>query len=717
MLQPVLIAPFQTGLDTDEAPYIAPIDSFTELENFHVYHGYVEKRNGSDLLGYMVHSNSNGDSSFSISSITNANPGVVTTSTNHGFSDGDQVVLNNVEGMTEVNFQRYTIANVTATTFSIVDTTTFGAYTTGGVVNLSPGLPIMGLTRYLNDNNEYELFAFDTERAAKYNSTTHTFEPIDSSTFVSEPDLFDSGANDYIWCCQWQTPDDSVNKMYFTNGKPRETQKNGILFYPTSAGNIYRIRPPISPTGTTRELVGCKLIFTLAERLVVLNTYETDGADIINYPQRARYSQAQNPGESHWREIPGGGGYLDAPTGDHIVSARALKDSIVVFFTNSVWLLRYSIGIPDAPFRWYKLNDFRACGGKMASIGYDQYVIALGQRGITATDYAQTKRIDMKISEFVNQEINSGDFQKVFCERSYAKERWWTLYPKQTTSDEGTNKGVLIYDDDSGAYSTYDFPLNVLGNTNLEYDYNWDDFIIENNLDINFQQAGNETFDSSSWQTEGEILCGGDNNGAVFALETRASDAGGPISASFTTTYWSPYKEIGKEAQMSYIDLYMDAQYNTTATIEFFKDDAEDPYGSQDIDMLPDLGFVVPINNITQGNPTVVEATGHGLTTGQTVFFYLVEGMTEINDYEMTVTVLDNNTFEVDVDSSSFTEYDTGGNVYLREFYKTKVWKRAFAGGIGYQHAIRLTTSGANAPFKLYGLKPYFKPRGKRTIN
>ena len=70
----------------------------------------------------------------SISAITKANPAVVTTSTSHGYSNGDDIWINSVGGMTEVNGRRFTIGNVTSTTFELtgVDSTNYTTYTSGG---------------------------------------------------------------------------------------------------------------------------------------------------------------------------------------------------------------------------------------------------------------------------------------------------------------------------------------------------------------------------------------------------------------------------------------------------------------------------------------------------------------------------------------------------------------------------------------------------------
>lgn len=67
-----------------------------------------------------------------VTNITQANPGVVTVE-GHGYTTGDRVRLGGVGGMTQVNGQDFTITSIDANSFSLgVDTTTYGAYTSGG---------------------------------------------------------------------------------------------------------------------------------------------------------------------------------------------------------------------------------------------------------------------------------------------------------------------------------------------------------------------------------------------------------------------------------------------------------------------------------------------------------------------------------------------------------------------------------------------------------
>jgi hypothetical protein len=74
--------------------------------------------------------------SVAITNITQANPGVVTTGANHGYTTGNLVGIQSVVGMTAVNNLSFTITVLTPTTFSIgVNTTAYGAYASGGVVS------------------------------------------------------------------------------------------------------------------------------------------------------------------------------------------------------------------------------------------------------------------------------------------------------------------------------------------------------------------------------------------------------------------------------------------------------------------------------------------------------------------------------------------------------------------------------------------------------
>lgn len=708
----VTVAPFRTGLDTDQEPWILPPDAFTEIDNLHVHHGYIERRSGYNIFGALIPN----AATVAITAISQADPGVV-TSVGHGLSTGDLVFITAVTGMTELNNKIYTVTKVDNDNFSIgVDTTTFTAYAGGGTFALvdSSVDRVMGISRYVKSDGTFELLAFNTTRANLYNGVTNSFDQLDAADIMSGDEY------DYIWVENWQSSG-AANRLYFTNGKAYDgASLDGIRYYDGTGGITTSFTPNLNSAGT-RKLYGGKMLFVIKERLIVLNVDELTLAGTENFPQRARWCQAQGP--SNWDDVtPGGGGFVDAPTGEQIISARNLQDVIIVFFTNSVWTLR-PVGDPALPFRWDKINDFRACDGKMATVGYDRDVRALGIRGITATDGVETRRIDTRIEDFVIDNINVEEFQKVYCQRSYANRRWWTLFARKTNTADGIeNSKALIWDDESGAFTTYSIAINCLGYGNVSIDFALSDFTFANGYDwslvpINGIGPQEETLQSFFFQEDQEIFMGGDINGRILILETSLRDNENTVSSYFETAAWNPFKEQGLACKLVHIDIYVDTDQFTTAVIDFFKDDDITQYGSQSLDFLPNLNYIASIIGIDLTNPVGINSPQNGLATGDTIFIYGIVGTTEINDGPYIITVVDENNFTLDgVDGTAFSTYVRGGKVFKRQFYKTKEWKRVYAGGTGYEHRIAFTSDVNSGPFRIHAFRPYFKPAG-RTVN
>ena len=79
----------------------------------------------------------------------------------------------------------------------------------------------------------------------------------------------------------------------------------------------------------------------------------------------------------------------------------------------------------------------------------------------------------------------------------------------------------------------------------------------------------------------------------------------------------------------------------------------------------------IPITTITNTNPCVVTAPGHGLSNGQTIKIIGTTGLTEVNNLTYAVANATTNTFVLaltgggDVDSTLMSTYISGGNVHL----------------------------------------------------
>lgn len=677
--QPFVIAPFKTGLDTDLEPWLAPVDAFIDIENGHVHHGFLEKRSGYRFMAQLVHGRV-------ITAASNATPAVFQVSSATGLADGQTVSLNYLESSAGVdwaalNNAQYTIDGLSGTSFNLLDSTgtavngmSYGTYlANSGRLGSYEGERVMGIFRYITADNIRDTLAADTKRVCIYNTTSNLFQPLDLidaalATKYSDVDHFDGSNTDYIWVANWQNSG-NVNRVYITNGKaydPGTPGTDGILYYdaverltsPTTP-NVVQFQPSLS-NGSTLDLYGSRLIFSIKQRLVCLYTYENDGSTTTNHAQRARWCAAQDP--SNWeQDVAGGGGFVDAPTGEQIISARQLQDVLIVLFTDSVWTLR-PVSDPAFPFRWDRINDFRACDGKMASVGFDRYVFAIGLRGITATDGVETRRVDDRIEDFVDQEVSDDQFKKVFALRSYDNRRTWVLYPSDV-SDEADK--ALIYDDESAAYSKYSIALNVLGYGINGADYAAQDFTVSNDLDLAAKDFGDETASSFFWSSGTELFLGGDRSGNVYVLETGLTDDGTLIPFEMTSAAWNPWKEEAVEAQFGYVDFQMNADQDTRFVVQFFKDNDEFPYSEQGINCLPNLTYLSSIGNVSiDSDPTVgftVLSNGHGLSQGDPVYFYGVRGAKWLNNIQWTVgATVTENSFSVDTDITSYGSAITG---------------------------------------------------------
>lgn len=93
------------------------------------------------LDGAFIAETGSGGTSFSIIGASNTSPVAISTGSAHGLSEGEQIVISDVEGMTEINGISYYVDIVDSTTIRLFNNSTlldevngtgFGVYTTGG---------------------------------------------------------------------------------------------------------------------------------------------------------------------------------------------------------------------------------------------------------------------------------------------------------------------------------------------------------------------------------------------------------------------------------------------------------------------------------------------------------------------------------------------------------------------------------------------------------
>ena len=144
----------------------------------------------------------------------------------------------------------------------------------------------------------------------------------------------------------------------------------------------------------------------------------------------------------------------------------------------------------------------------------------------------------------------------------------------------------------------------------------------------------------------------------VETLENMTVFPQGGASRRYGTRYVGPVKDHTKTTRLIPFE-FNDEQ---TYILEF---------GDQYIRFYKDNGIItesdVTISGITQADPAVVTATGHGYSNGDEIFITSVEGMIEVNGKRFLVSNATTNTFEIqdlsgtDIDSTGYTAYTSGG--------------------------------------------------------
>ncbi len=161
------------------------------------------KTSGSETYQYQVtavDANSNEESlpgtkvgldEKDISGATQANP-VVITATAHGYSNGDEVFISDVKGMTEINDRNFTIANVTANTFELSgeDGTGYDAYIWGGkaakikvITGATQTNPVNITVTAHGFSNGDEVFISGIVGMTELNNRRFTVDNVDTNTF------------------------------------------------------------------------------------------------------------------------------------------------------------------------------------------------------------------------------------------------------------------------------------------------------------------------------------------------------------------------------------------------------------------------------------------------------------------------------------------------------------------------------------------------------
>ena len=350
----------------------------------------------------------------------------------HGLVQGDFIFINEVSGITGINFQTGYVTSAdpqAANTVSVTFPTAIlaGAYTSGGIA------------QYLT------------------NTADDTVDPI-----------------------RWYDGDPTINSG--VNG--------WVNFSPPlfSGDTTYQIADlPLAQY----YLVGAKLVINFRDRLLFLGpVVQTSSGDPIYAPSTVIYSQTGTPYYNStfngnivavttqqftvlapdnqtavpfawFEDVNGLGGAISTGYASAISSVNSNEDILLIGLTNRQLKL-ISTGVENDPFTFYLTNQELGTGSAFSVINMDRGVISTGQHGIIITDQDNATRIDQDIPDQIFQfRLTDNGLERVTAQRDFVNEWIYFSYPDNEFQSEYPNKTLQYnYRDNSWAefhesYTTY----------------------------------------------------------------------------------------------------------------------------------------------------------------------------------------------------------------------------------------------------------------------
>ena len=493
-----LIAPFDSGLQTDVKPFMIPDSAFAELKNATIFRGRIKKRFGSQLSSTGATTNID-QALFSRCAVklakTDAGTGILTaTAPGLKWKVGQQFSVG-----TGVGAVIFTVVTTGANQDMIRSdgsaeqakfSTTTGAFTIEATafkdtyVYFYPLDPIMGLSQFeTTPVNNQVAYAFDTQFPYVFTGGRWLNSSL-GLDMAGKEKQFHGDDGEFFWTTSYQgvNPEDTV--MFVTNfhavqtGAPTLTD-DPMWYFNGTAWTTFA--PTVVTAPATKTVVSARIIIPFHRRLLMLDTIEQVGGSNKRFKNRCRFSHDGSPIDATnyaWLEPNQtnyqGGGYVDASSQEGIISVEFIKDRLIVYFERSTWELAYTSNEIE-PFVWLKLNTELGSESTYSTVPFDKVVLTIGSNGIHGCNGSNVERVDENIPDYIFQfdNENSGP-TRVHGIRDYKTEMvYWTVPLDNKCALSYFPNTVLTYNYKNNSWGENDDCFTAFGYFEQTEDATW----------------------------------------------------------------------------------------------------------------------------------------------------------------------------------------------------------------------------------------------------
>ncbi len=419
---------------------------------------------------------------------------------------------------------------------------------------------IMGIKLYVH-NGLPQLLIFDEDRVNRYNPFDGSMDDITGGS-----DIFSGGTDDFFSFVNW------FGVGYMTNNVNQIYQYDG-------ADNVEVFNIKTDPDDSeTNQVDTCRFLFVKNDRLILLDVVEH--GDWL--PQRCRYSPVLSTDFS----APGGG-YVDAPTMERIVSAGWVGKDIIVFFqglySGSLWKLR-TTGSGTLPFRWERVVTTDTSLAPYSLVQFSEGVSVIGLNNILFYDGFKIQYLDL---QKVRDIVDGFDPSYIRFSTAHNSIQDQHIYYTYTAVGSSVPDRVLDYNVLEGSWSVYTVDAHCFGTFDNQAVPIWSE--------TDDVYASDGTLMSAMTLDSREILNSpfpftlmGGRDGKVYKFGVGGydgtNDASGTIAMDIRSSRWNPYAKVNKTARFGKCAFLVDNDASASATISYFKNSRSTAWTTRTVD-------------------------------------------------------------------------------------------------------------------------------------
>lgn len=440
----------------------------------------------------------------------------------HGLVIGDFVFINEVGGITGINFETgyvTTVGGVNTITVTFPTATLGGAYSSGGIA------------QYLTNRSDVTKDCLRFYDGAPVTSATPPVFQENFGWVNFAPPLLSGQTTTF------SIADLSPGQYYLVGARIILPFKDRLIFISpvvqtSAAGSQRYLQDTViySQNGTPYYTCSFPYSTNVPSPSIIPTTTFT--------PILVPANQTAQP-SAYWEDVVGYGGFIQAGYQEAITTATSNEDVLVMGFSGRKARFVYT-GNDIVPFNFYSINSEYGSDSTFSAINFDRGMIDFGNRGITMTTQVSSDRIDLQIPDEVFQvNLKDNGRERITAQRDYINEWVYFSYPSadnySSTDSTPFPSQTLFYNyrDQSWAifletYTTYGQFRKSTGQTWDELtDFTWDEW--------------NDLWDSGE-QTllQPEIIAGNQQGFVMFLAEGTGEDTSLYISGISGSVVTSP---------------------------------------------------------------------------------------------------------------------------------------------------------------------------------